>query len=247
MLSTAPVLFNESAQVLRTGNVLQYCSPLRQELRVGLEHAQLRPLSTEVEMKAPNGEPALLSTPTTVPCNTQKITVKLFLQSPAASAACIKQALFATLNELGVHQVDMLLLLDLGGAADFSQYWEEAEQLVDLGYVRSIGVMDFDPAQLSTLLSHARIKPFANQIAIDTLTRGPPSMELLDLCSKNGIKLLAGSSDELAGVREAVQSSLNGHCKWLVNYVSQLKCRGVLTNRGYLIECSHTGDLVSSS
>lgn len=173
--------------------------------------------------------------------------MKLFLQSPAASASCIRQALFATLNELGVHQVDLLLLLDLSGMADFRQYWEEAEQMVDLGYVRSIGVMDFDPLQLTTLLSYARIKPFANQIAIDTLTRGSPSMELLDLCSKNGIKLLAGSSDELAGVREAVHSSFGGHCKWLINYVSQLKCRGVLINRGYLVECSHAGDIVSAS
>ena len=80
-----------------------------------------------------------------------------------------------TLNDLQTDYLDLLLihwplkykpgtLFARDGAQDFAETWAAMEALVKDGKVRSIGVSNFDAAQLEALLKTAKIKPAVNQI-----------------------------------------------------------------------------------
>ena len=44
--------------------------------------------------------------------------------------------------------------------------WQDMEQLVDDGLVKSIGISNFSVKKTQDLLSYARIKPVANQVEV---------------------------------------------------------------------------------
>lgn len=71
---------------------------------------------------------------------------------------------------------------------DYLETWRVMEDLVDAGFVRSIGVSNFNCIQLERLNSLARIKPVVNQIeCCPTLNQ----REMLELCSKHNIVVVA--------------------------------------------------------
>lgn len=51
----------------------------------------------------------------------------------------------------------------------FNETWAAMESLVDSGLVRSIGVSNFSPEKIQTLLKTARIRPAVNQVRPVTL------------------------------------------------------------------------------
>jgi len=48
----------------------------------------------------------------------------------------------------------------------FNETWAAMESLVDRGLVRSIGVSNFSPEKIQTLLKTARIRPAVNQVRL---------------------------------------------------------------------------------
>lgn len=82
-----------------------------------------------------------------------------------ATEAVFTQAIDRSIEALGLDCVDLFLIHHPweNTAEMLTMYrWLEAE--VDKGRIRSLGVSNFDPAQLQFILDHARIKPVVNQI-----------------------------------------------------------------------------------
>jgi len=48
----------------------------------------------------------------------------------------------------------------------FNETWAAMESLVDRGLVRSIGLSNFSPEKIQTLLKTARIRPAVNQVRL---------------------------------------------------------------------------------
>ena len=52
----------------------------------------------------------------------------------------------------------------LFSSIDYLETWAALEEAVDKGYVKSIGVSNFNSQQLQRLIDHATIKPVVNQV-----------------------------------------------------------------------------------
>lgn len=72
----------------------------------------------------------------------------------------------------------------------YQETWKAMEDLVDQGLAKSIGVSNFTPTQLETLMQTARIKPVVNQVESTPLL---PQTRTLEVCNKYGIVMTAYS------------------------------------------------------
>ncbi|DBA97028.1 TPA: hypothetical protein ACH3X3_012909 [Trebouxia sp. C0006] len=70
----------------------------------------------------------------------------------------------------------------------FNETWAAMESLVDRGLVRSIGVSNFSPEKIQTLLKTARIRPAVKQVEVHCHWRNDRTV---DWCKKEGIHVTA--------------------------------------------------------
>lgn len=73
---------------------------------------------------------------------------------------------------------------------DYLQTWTEMEKAVEHGFVKSIGVSNFNKRQLERLLNHCRIKPVTNQVECHPYLT---NIALSDFCYANDILITAYS------------------------------------------------------
>jgi diketogulonate reductase-like aldo/keto reductase len=94
-----------------------------------------------------------------------------------------------SLKRLGLDDVDLYIIHWPRGGPTWA--WPGMERARELGYARSIGVSNFDVAELEELLAKARVPPVVNQVQFSPYEyrRG-----LLDRCREEGIALEAYSS-----------------------------------------------------
>ncbi|KAI1280721.1 Glyoxal reductase [Halotydeus destructor] len=112
-----------------------------------------------------------------------------------------RQAVLSSIEKLQLDFVDLVLIhwpgvsgLDPQSdqhAEGRQESWEDLEQLVAEGLIRSIGVSNYTTSHLEQLLLHCKVKPVLNQVEFHPLCY---QKELLDFCNKNGIVLQAYSS-----------------------------------------------------
>ena len=103
----------------------------------------------------------------------------------------------SSLEKLGTDYVD-LFLIHWPNPAAFRDHWENAnaeswkamEELYEAGKIRAIGISNFRPHHIESLLKTARIKPMVNQIR---LCPGETQDETVDYCKNLGIVLEAYS------------------------------------------------------
>lgn len=126
-------------------------------------------------------------------------------------AASVETCLRASLRDLQLDYVDMYLIhtpfaVPETGGGDFKRNangdvvldadtdhvatWRKLEQMVGLGLCRSIGVSNFNRAQLERLLAAATIKPANLQIECHIYLQ---QHELVDVCRANGVVVTAYS------------------------------------------------------
>jgi diketogulonate reductase-like aldo/keto reductase len=93
-----------------------------------------------------------------------------------------------SLERLGVERLDLYIVHWPGGGPTWA--WPGMERAHELGYARSIGVSNFDVAELQQLLASASVAPVVNQVQFSPYEF---RMGLLDACRGNGITLEAYS------------------------------------------------------
>lgn len=86
-----------------------------------------------------------------------------------------RDAFFQSLNEMGMDYLDMYLIHWPAGG--FVEAWKEMEKLYKEGYIRAIGVSNFQDYHLNTLLESAEIKPAVNQVECHPLMSQAPLRE----------------------------------------------------------------------
>lgn len=93
-----------------------------------------------------------------------------------------------SLERLGVERVDLYIVHWPGGGPTWA--WPGMERAQELGYARSIGVSNFDVAELQRVLATANIAPVVNQVQFSPYEY---RQRLLDACRRDGIVLEAYS------------------------------------------------------
>jgi len=93
-----------------------------------------------------------------------------------------------SLERLGVERVDMYIVHWPRGGPTWA--WPGMERAQELGYARSIGVSNFDVAELQQVLATASIAPVVNQVQFSPYEY---RKGLLDACRADGIALEAYS------------------------------------------------------
>jgi diketogulonate reductase-like aldo/keto reductase len=102
-------------------------------------------------------------------------------EDPAAEAG-------QSLGRLGLDYVDLYIIHWPQGGATWA--WPGMERARELGYARSIGVSNFDAAELQELLATATVPPVVNQVQFSPYEY---RRALLDACDRNGVALEAYS------------------------------------------------------
>lgn len=97
------------------------------------------------------------------------VTTKMWLSDYGYEAAVA--SIDASLERLGLDYVDLMLLHQ--PYPDWSGAWRAMEEAVDAGKIRSIGVSNFEIADIDALLSVARIAPVVNQIEMHPFYQRP--------------------------------------------------------------------------
>lgn len=113
------------------------------------------------------------------------ITTKLWNAHHAHDDAL--RAFDESLAKLGCDTIDLYLIhwpLPMDGL--FTQAWKAMEKLLASGRARAIGVSNFKPRHLDTLLNEAGIVPAVNQIELHPMLQ---QKETRDYCSARGIEV----------------------------------------------------------
>lgn len=111
-----------------------------------------------------------------------------------------------TMEKLGLEYLD-LYLIHWPNPVQFRTHWEEAtagtwaafEELYNKGKIKAIGVSNFMPHHIDTLMKTAKIKPMVNQLKLCPSVTQP---EIVDYCRKNDIVVEAYSPFGTGGIFE---------------------------------------------
>ena len=99
-----------------------------------------------------------------------------------------KKAFQTSLDKLGMAYLDLYLYHRPRG--DVKGSWKAMEELNREGKIKAIGVSNFDPDQLTELMSYAKIKPAINQVETHVFFQEPVIYEDL---KKKGVQMEAWS------------------------------------------------------
>lgn len=77
----------------------------------------------------------------------------------------VRESIDKSLADLGVEYID-LMLIHWPVEDKVQETWQIMEEYVEAGKIRAIGLSNFNPHHINSLLTYARIKPVVNQIEI---------------------------------------------------------------------------------
>lgn len=123
------------------------------------------------------------------------ITTKLWNEDIRRGRA--KEAFFSSFKRLGTDYVDMYLIH--WPAQGFEKAWQDMTEIYHEGWVRAIGVSNFEEHHARELMSVSDVVPMVNQIESHPYFN---NQRLIDFCQKTGIPVtayspLGGSSIQL--------------------------------------------------
>ncbi|KAJ6517496.1 Aldo/keto reductase [Mycena vitilis] len=106
----------------------------------------------------------------------------------------IRTSISNSLKDLGVEYVDLYLIHHPRLATpDMPTAWKEMEDIQAQGLVKSIGVSNFEVADLAILLASAKVKPVANQILLHPYVYAR-QLPILEYAAKHKIVIEAYSA-----------------------------------------------------
>lgn len=134
----------------------------------------------------------------TVPREELFITTKLWNSDHSHDRAL--KAFDASLQRLGLDYVDLYLIhWPVPAQGKYVEAWKALEEIYQSGRAKAIGVCNFEPEHLDTLLEHAEITPAVNQIELHPHLQ---QRTLRDYCEQRGIHIeswspIGGGGDKL--------------------------------------------------
>ncbi|CAL1535793.1 unnamed protein product [Lymnaea stagnalis] len=183
-----------------------------------------------------------------------KITVKVFICTPQPTTV-IKDTVNKVLNELGTNFVETLLLSvapvsededepqDSGLSLKIIQpYWEAMEQLVAEDKVLSLGVCDLNKEAFEDLYNWAKVKPSIDQVNLESCCVMPK--DLTEYAKSINVQLLTHNDRPVFVPKEKLKETVlsvstesdseSWAPQWVVRYSGILKCRGIISMKGYI-------------
>ncbi|XP_048505230.1 glutamate--cysteine ligase regulatory subunit isoform X2 [Athalia rosae] len=172
-----------------------------------------------------------------------KIAVKVFISCPKSES--LKAALDQVFDVLQTNFIDSLVIAYNNTSTDdalasLQSLWTIVEEYVKLGKLSSVGVSDVDTEVFIQLFQWANTKPNIVQINLATCCVVPPALQ--EFTKENEVQLLT-HSDPSQILPQNVVDDIFGegvHVNWLTRYQVHVKCRGVLSTKGYLVYINKT-------
>lgn len=126
-----------------------------------------------------------------------------------------------------------------GGVAELKELYRTLEQYALKQQITQLGIADLDAAALETLHKTAQVAPTIAQVNLSTCCVVPP--ELQEFCAAHDIQLNTHSDPELLLAGEQFEGLAPGYTiDWSLRYQVHVRCRGVLTAKGYIVGASRT-------
>nr|XP_023022683.1 glutamate--cysteine ligase regulatory subunit [Leptinotarsa decemlineata] len=113
--------------------------------------------------------------------------------------------------------------------------WKILESFVSEEKIKQIGIADIEENTFRALHEWAQVKPTIIQINLASCCVVPPTLQTF--CKENNIKLLTHSDPSDILPKSSVEGIFGKPLvlKWALRYLIHVKCRGVLTTKGYLL------------
>ena len=158
----------------------------------------------------------------------EEVFVTSKLRNAAHGYKATLEAFEGTMERLGLEYLD-LYLIHWPNPVQFRTHWEEStagtwaafEELYKAGRIKAIGVSNFMPHHIDTLMKTATVKPMVNQLK---LCPGITQPEIVKYCNENGIVVEAYSpfgtgtvfeNDEMKRISQKYGKSIGQIClKW---------------------------------
>lgn len=170
-----------------------------------------------------------------------KIGFKVFLNSD--NQTLLSEAIVKALTLLKVDAInDVIVTLKEKSSEDekddlqkIQLVWKVLEDLVEVGQIKQIGVADVEERTFKALHEWAKVKPSIIQVNLATCCVVPPTLQTF--CKENDIKLLTHSDAADMLPAESIQNIFGKPLllQWALRFLIHVKCRGVLTTKGYLL------------
>ncbi|CAH1958553.1 unnamed protein product [Acanthoscelides obtectus] len=170
-----------------------------------------------------------------------KIGIKIFLNGDdqVSLKEAIDKAFYTlqvnTINDAVISFKQTQLEKEQDNLAQIQTVWKALQAFVQNGKIRQIGIADVEEKILKQLYDWAEVKPSIIQINLASCCVVPPTLQAF--CKDNDIKLLTHSDSNDVLPKENIQELFDGsfNVKWVLRFLTHLKCRGVLTTKGYLL------------
>ncbi|XP_058801610.1 glutamate--cysteine ligase regulatory subunit [Phymastichus coffea] len=169
----------------------------------------------------------------------QKITVKIFLSS--SDTKYLKEAIDEVCKILNTNAIESLVIVlnkeenedDI--LSSIQCLWTVLEEYLNNGKLISIGVSDLDTEKFIQLYNWAKVKPDIIQINLATCCVVPPALQ--EFTKQNDIQLLTHSDPNPILPKESLTDffGADSQMSWAARYQIHLRCRGVLSSKGYLV------------
>ncbi|KAG5313948.1 GSH0 ligase, partial [Acromyrmex insinuator] len=179
-----------------------------------------------------------------------KITVKVFISSPDVNS--LKEALDQAFETLHTDTIESLVIAYKSAESpedilsSLKKIWSVVEEYVKVDKLCSVGLSDINTNTFIELFQWADIKPNIVQINLATCCVVPPALQ--EFTKENDIQLLTHSDPcrvfyfsiflLLEILPQEVLENIFGstaYLYWLIRYQIHLKCRGILSSKGYLL------------
>ncbi|XP_076376209.1 glutamate-cysteine ligase modifier subunit isoform X2 [Megalopta genalis] len=168
-----------------------------------------------------------------------KITVKVFMSSPDVNL--LKEAIDEVCNYLNTNAIESLVIAysvtetseDL--LSSLKQLWTGVEEYVEVGKLSSVGLSDVSTDVFIDLFQWANVKPNIVQITLATCCVVPPALQTFT--KENDVQLLTHNDPGQILPDEELDKIFNGDARiyWVCRYQIHVKCRGILSSKGYLV------------
>ncbi|KAH8361726.1 hypothetical protein KR200_001541 [Drosophila serrata] len=125
------------------------------------------------------------------------------------------------------------------GLAELKELYQTLEQYALKQQITQLGIADLDAAALEKLHTTAQVVPTIAQVNLSTCCVVPP--ELQEFCTAHDIQLNTHSDPELLLPEEQFAGLAPGYTiDWSLRYQVHVRCRGVLTAKGYIVGASRS-------